>query len=81
MKSKLEHEPVITSITTTPALKRLACLISEKAGSSKRNSLKTGTGSSIAHGYNHALMVAAKVYGLVDSSVLDKRYEQYKSRD
>jgi hypothetical protein len=82
MKTKTTNitVPIQVPITTTVALKRLALLVSEKAGTCNRNSVETGTGKSISHGYNHALLLAAKYYGLVDLTKIDGWYSQYKSR-
>jgi hypothetical protein len=80
MKNIIDNRKLLSQVSTTPALKRMALLISEKAGTCKRNSVATGTGCSISHGYNHALLLAAKQYGLVDLCKIDKWYEQYKSK-
>ena len=79
-KSKQEHAVISVPITTTPAMKRLACLISEKEGSCKRNSVETGVGHSVSHGYNHALLIAAEYYKLVDLTAFNSWYKQYKSK-
>jgi hypothetical protein len=82
MKTKTSNIDVSIQvpITTTTALKHLALLISEHAGSCNRNSLATGTGKSISHGYNHSLLLAAKYYGLVDLTKINGWYSQYKSK-
>jgi hypothetical protein len=79
-ENTLDHKRFIASITTTPTLKRLSLLVSERTGTCKRNSVKTGVGKSISHGYNAALLIAAKYYGLADITKIDKWYSQYKSK-
>jgi hypothetical protein len=74
------HKVVSTQVVTTPALKNLADLISEKIGSCKRNSAKTGTGHSVSHGYNSALLFTAEALGLVDLTKQSDWYKQYKSK-
>lgn len=80
MKNNSEiHKRITAQITSTPALQDLAELISEKIGSCKRNSIKTGTGHSISHGYNGALLIAAEALGLSDLTKQSDWYKQYKS--
>ena len=75
-----DHKRLTVPIVTTPAMKRKAKLISEKVGTCRRNSVKTGTGNSISHGYNAALLLAAKHFGLADLTKMNNFYMQYKSK-
>jgi len=78
-KTKSKKAVVPIPISTTWDGKQMALLISEKIGSCKRNSLETGTGKSVSHGYNASLLIAAKVMGLADITKIDPWYNQYKS--
>jgi hypothetical protein len=80
MKKSIDHKRLAVNITTTPALKRMACLISEKAGTCIRNSIKTGKGNSVSHGYNAAILIAAKYFKFADLTKIDDFYNNYNSK-